>query len=289
MGNPKPTEWTIAPYSTKSVMSIPTVGGLSRLFYDSDDAGSNGPWNGAGVVQLDTGTQRAYYMVSGLSPSASTGVAELGKSVLVFILRTFLDGGQMAVTNTYGHIVQLPLVQLYTNPVPQYGNPTSIPMVISSPVTTAFPVTLNGMVIPNSPVTDVWFRYPGVTSNTGNLYTEEYPNNALPLNTINGSTYYEPVSLIYNLKYSKDTGKTWYFMQGDQPTVKGVLDTTNGHPMTVTGANAITWYNWDVSNSANFPQGDYLMRVEAYRMNQNTNQVYGQHYSYHAVDITINR
>ena len=288
-GSPKPSEWAIAPYDSKPTMTIPAVGLLSRLFYNSDDAGGSGPWNGAGVIQLDTGTKRAYYVVSGLSPSANTGVAELGKTVLVCILRTFFDGGLMGATGTYGHITQLPLVQLWTSPVPQYANPTTIPMVISSPVTTASPVTINGLTLANAPVTDIWFRYPGVTSNTGNVYTEEYPNYALPLTQINGSTYYEPVSIVYNLKYSGDTGKTWRFMQDGGTASKGIVDTSGTRAMTVSGSNAVTWYNWDVSNTATFPQGNYWMMVEAYRLNNTTAQLYNQHYSYHTVDVTINR
>src|SRR5205823_5133111 len=113
----------------------------------------------------------AFFIISGLAVQANFGTYELGKSALVSLLRTFLDGGLYA--SAADHITQLPLVTLQNPPqAAQLNNPTTQPVSWTS----------------------TWQRW------GGNTYTEEYPV---------GWTESASVTVQYNLKYSNDDGKTW--------------------------------------------------------------------------------
>ncbi len=188
-----------------------------------------------------------------------------------------------------GHISQVPLVELWSNVVPQFANPSTIPIVIDGAVTTGTSLAYSGFVtILAGPTTNVWYRYPGTTSNTGNFYTEEYPGYG---GGVTASTYNESaVSLVYNLKYSYDNGKNWYPMQnpglpnGSNSVTMGQIDLSDP----VTGNLPIT-YGFNVSNTAYFPQGDYLLMVEAFRYNSSTGVYIPLHYAYHWLDVTIDR
>jgi hypothetical protein len=186
------------------------------------------------VVRSDLGTDTGFFIFSGLAVQANFGPFELGKSALIFLLRTFLDGGQYSGNP---HITQLPYVNLVNPPqAAQLNNPTSVPITYTS----------------------AWKRWNGTN------YTEEY-----------SAGYTEPVTVQYNLKYSKDDGTTWLNVSDDSVTKEGVLD--SAHAVTVlTGT-------WNVSNTTNFPRGNYTLRVEAYRPNLPL------HYSFHQTNLYINR
>lgn len=275
--------WSTNPYdTTRTSLSIPAVGGVSRIYYDNT---GNVGYNTAGVVRMvnTAGTsQIAYVTETGTSPSQDVGTAELAKTTLLFALRTFLDGGQMAATLASGHITQLPLVKIYPvqgspvtiNPVPQYSNPSAITVMVGGPV-----LDPSG----NTPIANVWYRYPGVTSNVANYYTAEYPGyNTGVTGTLTNSTYAEAVDLLYNLKYSPDAGKSWRAIQTGATVLQGVLDAANA--ITINAPVTGTYqYTWDVSNPITYPQGGYWITVEAYRLGLPL------HYSYHTLELTINR
>ncbi|HVZ80146.1 MAG TPA: type II secretion system protein [bacterium] len=281
-GSTSPTdEWGIAPYNTapvRTTLSIPQVSGQDRIFYDNT---GNSNYNTAGVVKMSTSSpsQAAYVVETGTSPSANVGTAELAKTTLLFGLRTFLDGGQMAVTGAVGHISQIPLIKVYPvksdltiNPVPQFANPQTIILMIGGP---------NLNAAGTQPLANVWFRYPGGTATNANYYTEEYPNYG---SAVTASTYAENTALVYNLKYSKDTGKTWFYIQDASQAVtayQGVYNSAYSISNSLPVTNVV--YNWDVSNAAKFPQGDYWVSAEVYRQN------IPQHYAYHTVVLTIDR
>jgi hypothetical protein len=277
----QPPEWTIAPYSTKTTLSIPAVGGVSRLFYDSDQGSG---WNGSGLVKMVSGGKVAYILATGTSPSANVGTQDLVETALVETMRSFLDGGKIVASGTAGHITQVPLIQLWSNAVPQYAAPSSIPLVIDGAVTTGSPVTVGGnfLTIGGGPTTNIWYRWMGTTSYTGNYYTEEYPaaGGALTL-----STYTEPVDMVYNLKYSNNSGNNWYFMQDNSAAVSGVLDQTGSHA--VTGSLPITFSLSTPVGS--FPQGDYWFMVEGWRKDPATSNIFNLHYCQHVLDVAITR
>ena len=262
-GTNTPSEWSLAPYSTyRTALTTPSIGGVSRYFYDN---GGTSGWNGNGVVKLSMGTtQTAYVIESGLAISANVGTDELGKTGLVCLFRTFWDGGLYSGAD---HISQLPLIKVYVNSlVNQFNNPTSIGITISSPV-----------VVSNVPITNIWFRYPGITSSIANYYTDEYTSYGYP--TLASNTYGESVSLDLNLKYSKDGGTNWFFIGSNNPAQLGVRNASE----VISAAGAPITYGWDVSNAVSFAQGSYLIRSEVYR------QGFPLDYSYHVLDVSINR
>ncbi len=272
------SEWSIAPYSTHTTLSIPKVSSdsVSRLFYDDT---SSATYNGTGVVQLTSNNQVAYVVESGLAISPDVGTAELGKTALVFMLRTYLDGGTYTGN---AHIAQMPLVELYCDsPNFQYNQPATINLVVDGAVTTGNPVTISGLNIIAGPTNNIWFRFPGLTSNTANFYTEEYPGYP----NLSNSTYSEtsggnPVTLDLNFAYSNNAGVNWYFMQDNAKAIQGALDTSSGH---LVSAHAFpVTFAWPVP-SGTFPQGDYTLMVEAYR------EGFPLNYSYHQIIISINR
>jgi len=91
----------------------------------------------------------------------------------------------------------------------------------------------------------------------------------------NGFT--ESDDLIHTVKYSIDSGATWRYMQDDSPCLTGVRP-TGGYICSSEDS-----YSWDVSNSGQFPEGSYIIRVEVYRDDL------AMHYSYHQRRIFIQR
>ncbi len=274
------TEWSTAPYGTtlRTTLTVPQVGGLSRYFYDDT---SSATYNGTGVVQItDKSGNVAYVVESGLAISPDVGTAQLGKTALVFMLRTFLDGGNYTGT---AHITQMPLVALYCDsPNEQYSQPSTINLVVDGAVTTTTPKIVSGVTIINGPTDNIWYRYPGNTGNNANFYTEEYPGYP----NLNNSTYVEkdsngnPLTLDINLLYSNDSEMDWYFVQDNSSAVMGVLDTSPNH---LIQTNTFPYsYAWAVPSSG-FPQGDYTVMVEAFRHS------YPLNYSYHKLDLSISR
>ncbi len=282
----KPPEWGMAvtnngynngygnPTSMPITLSIPAVSGVSRLFYTSDDTNSGvSSWKATGIVQMTNAvSQRAYVLENGLATSAQFGPEPLGKTSLVLMLRTFLDGGLMSGVSQVGHITQLPLVQETTpeEAIGQYQNPQTIHVVVSSAVANT---------------TNVWYRFGGLTSASGNFYTQEYPGytSSAPLTA---STYSEATSqqFILNFKYANDAAPaSWYYMSSGAPIASqaqtGIVSYTNA----VTVSSFPTTFAWNVSDSTTFPQADYDVRCEVYR------QGLPLHYSFHTITLTVDR
>ena len=104
-------------------------------------------------------------------------------------------------------------------------------------------------------------------------YASNYPAN-----------YSETTTLKYAVLYSKTNGipdasrnilTGWFYAQDDTTAYPGVKPDTQ-HEVTATS------YNW-LTPAANFPEGNYLIRVEAYR------EGYPQHYAYHQFRAFIKR
>jgi hypothetical protein len=83
-------------------------------------------------------------------------------------------------------------------------------------------------------------------------------------------------TLNYNLKYSKDNGVNWAFLDDDSTAEPGIYDSSHVTPSTFT-------YTWDLSNAVAFPQGSYILRAECYRGNR------ALHYSYQQRRLYIKR
>lgn len=124
-------------------------------------------------------------------------------------------------------------------------------------VTLLHPVPTDTLANPTSisvTWTSAWQRW------GANPYTEEYA----PISY----TADNSVTINYNLKYNQQG--SWYFVGTNAPATLGVYDPSQ--------AITATSYNWDVSDTSRFTQGDYDLMVEAYREN------YPIHYSYHEQD-----
>jgi hypothetical protein len=107
-----------------------------------------------------------------------------------------------------------------------------------------------------------WLRWDGQS------YTTAYPGN-----------YAETSALSYAVMYSADNGSTWHYMQDGTTATPGVRPNA-AH--LISTASATPTYAWGVP-SASFPQGTYLIRVEAYRDNLPL------HYAYHQYSAFIRR
>jgi hypothetical protein len=227
-------------------------------------------------------SQIGYFVESGLDISASVGLSALGETCLVTLLRTFLDGGMYPVGA--GHIYQIPLIETYCdNATAQYSQPQTVFLCVNGAVTTGIPLTIaNFATIPAGPTTNVWLRWPGYTSLTGNYYTEEYPGYPVLAN----STYNEPINTLdFNIKVSNNAGGNWYYIQDGsftgQQAVTGILDTSVAHLIT---ANTMpVTFAWNVSSTTTFPQNDYWVCAEAYRHG------FPNDYAYHVLNISITR
>ena len=126
-------------------------------------------------------------------------------------------------------------------------------------VTLIHPNTTDQLINPSAisvTWTSAWQRW------GANPYTEEYA----PITY----TADNSVTINYNLKYSTDNGNTWKFVQDNSAAVTGVYNSAYA----VSGNS----YSWTVSDTTLFPQGDYDLRLEAYREN------YPIHYSFHEQD-----
>ena len=196
------------------------------------------------------------------------------------MMRTYLDGGRLHAAGTAGHITQIPLIELYPDqPTGQYNNPTTINLCIASPVTTGTPMTISGFTtIGAGPVTNLWYRWPGLTSNIANYYTEEYPNYGQALTA---STYSESVTMDYYLKYSTDL-VNWKYAQDNSPAVLGIPDPSGAHIVASSTSSPIT-YSWNVSNTTQFPLDNYYVEAEAYR------EQFPLHYACHQIVLSILR
>jgi len=85
----------------------------------------------------------------------------------------------------------------------------------------------------------------------------------------------------YARLYSDDNGATWKDMSDDAVVNPGSVPMGRTWPDAGLGQESFVW---DVSDTAKFPEGSYLIRVECYRLSNPTN-----HYSFHQQKIFIDR
>jgi len=193
----------------------------------------NASFNSSSLVRFSQGGNVANAVINGLSPQANFGTSEIEKLVSINLIRGFMSLGGPSITTS--RIPQLPLVYLSSPTVTdQFVNPSSIYVVWTSS----------------------WTRW------DGQLYTSAY-----------ASGFSEATPLTWNVKYSPDRGKTWFFVQDGAAAILGTKDLTAPHPATAP-------VTWDVSA---LPRGNYLLRVEGFRTNINL------HYTYIEREIYIQR
>jgi prepilin-type N-terminal cleavage/methylation domain-containing protein len=240
-------EWSNVVYKGQRGVStfLNTVASPLGVTYQSTDGGSPAADEfTSGYVKVTTPTagspNAAYFVISGLATQTGFGTAELGEFALTSMIYEYLQAGD-PTNNPTSRVTQLPLT------------------TILSPATTA---QLTNPASINVIWTSTWTRW------DGQAYAATY-----------AAGFSESITSTYNLKYSKDNGKTWYFLQDNSAATAGVLDNSAAHAI----PNTTTSYSWNVSNTANFPLGDYVLMVEQYRDN------FPQHYAYHSRALHITR
>jgi len=189
-------------------------------------------------------------VINGLSPQSDTGTSYIGKMSLIGLLRGFMaSGAPNPPGNTTlflsSRVVQLPLI-VSTSPAAndEIHDPTNIRIFWFTN----------------------WQRW------DGQKYASSYPN-----------TFSETVPLLYNIKISKDNGRSWIFPQDRSPAQEGVVDTNH---LVTYGSPPNNYFDWNVSDTSfdtGYPQGPYIFRIECYR------QGLPLHYSYHQLRVFIKR
>ena len=104
----------------------------------------------------------------------------------------------------------------------------------------------------------------------------------LPYTKTTPATFAEDESEIdYVIYYSPDNGVTWRYIQDDSVAVTGYKPVDPGHIVADAGTGNDV-YTWPTPPS-NFPDGSYVLRVEAYRRDMSL------HYSVHQMKIYMER
>jgi hypothetical protein len=99
----------------------------------------------------------------------------------------------------------------------------------------------------------------------GQKYTDNYPDD-----------FAEATPLSYVTLYSNDNGRTWRYMQDHTSALPGIRPVDPSLFLTETN------YSWSTP-AGNFPEGSYLIRIEAYRDD------FPLHYSFHQRKIFLKR
>jgi prepilin-type N-terminal cleavage/methylation domain-containing protein len=216
-------------------------------------AGAN---QGSSLLSLRNGTtnELAFIVVNGISMTGQSGTAFISRWSLLTLIQSFLQGGLFNVatpasTNPdVNHVQQLPRIEI-TEP----NDSISMP----SPTTSVH--------IEWAPSWHKWDNNPYTTG-----YAADYTEDA------SGSP------IIFQVIYSDDDGLNWKYMQDDTAAVAGVRSTDTAH--WINGApnalplNATYTYDW---NTGGFAQGNYMIRVEAYRSD------FPLHYSFHQYRVFV--
>jgi len=226
---------------------------IVRVFYDHPWSSPNGM--GAALLAFNNpaGTHSLFAAVNGISMTIESGSAFISRWSLLTLIEGFLTAGEPATAALPAtRIIQLPRVEIKSPTIrTELGNPTTVPFRWST----------------------TWLAW------NGEPYTQYYPSN-----------FTEDMSNIrYVLMYSKDNGQTWYYMESSSATepvqaTPGVRPPLSS-PYLVQDLNASAdeTFQWSVEPAEDFPEGVYLMRVEAYRLNRIL------HYSYHMERAFIQR
>ncbi len=184
----RPPEWNDTAYSSQRTRTA----FLETYFEKSSSWNPSADYDSSSLMTVQAGSQRAYFVMNGLSPQANFGSNQIGKFCVVNLLRGFMRAGDPNIT--VGNIPQVPMVS------------------ISSPTST------DEFVDPSNITVDwsaAWSRW------DGQLYTEHYP-----------AGFASTATLTYNVKYSPDNGQTWKFVQDNMTAQAGVKDTGFGHGAT---------------------------------------------------------
>jgi len=248
----KPTEWFRPAYTgQRTIVSIPKIpensGGVPRIYYDSN---YNFTGNGEDAD---------------VNPFYTSGVVRMTNDASTsYLVVSGLSAQNNFALNNLSTDVLFSVIRTFLDGGQYTANSKN--KICQIPfVNFISPKNSNKYYKPAKPVIIQWNTR--LKRWDGERYTEEYPPN-----------YNETTPLIYNLKYSNNEGKTWYNVIDNSPARIGAKDVTENYFPGTTN-----FHYWDITNTNNFPQGYYILRIECYRQNIDL------HYSYDQRKIEIVR
>lgn len=199
---------------------------------------------GSALLTLsDTNNNVAFVSVNGISMTGESGTSFIANWSLLTLIQSFLAAGRYNPSNSYANHIEQ---------LPR--------VVITSPNATT---NLTNPTTLSVGWTREWKRWDGQS------YTTAYP-----------SGYSESSALSYATMYSPDNGTTWKYMQTGAVATPGVRPASSSNLISTASANPT--YSWSVP-AGQFPEGNYLIRVEGYRDNLPL------HYAYHQCQAFIRR
>jgi len=228
---------------------------IVQTFYSHPWSAPYGQGSALVAVTDPTDTHTSFQVINGLSQTIESGSAFIARWSLLSLVHGFLTAGEPdTATKAAVRITQLPRIEI--------KHPTIItalddPSVITVQWSTDF------------------LRW------DGEKYTQNYPDGFTDAAWL--------ADLRYVAMYSNDNGETWYYMESD-PTAMPVQAQPE-HPPTGAlssyllpdvNAGGDETFQWAVPAGL-FPEGSYLIRVEAYRASK------ALHFSYHMEKIFIDR
>jgi hypothetical protein len=199
---------------------------------------------GSAFISLTgSGTNVGFVSVNGISMTGESGTSFIANWSLLTLIQGFLTAGRYNPSNSFANHIE------------------QVPRVsITSPNATTNLTNPSSVSIGWS---REWLRWDGQS------YTAAYP-----------SGYSESTALSYTVLYSDDNGATWKYMQDNSAATPGIRPSSSAYLISTGSANPT--YSWSVP-SGTFPQGTYLIRVEAYR------DTLPLHYAYHQYAAFIRR
>jgi type II secretory pathway pseudopilin PulG len=222
--------------------------------------------------QLYDLSKASFVIVNGIDKTTETGSAFIAKYSLLSLIHGYLTAGlynKVGQPNGGGRVHELPRTTIKEpTSITQIDNPTAV----------------------NVRWGIQWRRWDGQPYTSDSRYSTGYAGEP------------DEPNLRYVVCYSPDNGITWKFMKEEgvsRLTVDDQVDLSSGYlPIAPNpAADAVRSDNvvggdetlaWDVSDTARFPQGSYLVRVETFRSPVGSLPL-PMHYSYHIEKIYVYR
>ena len=217
-----------------------------RRFYDHPWASPYGIGSALMALNNPDDTHTSFQVVNGIDRTTESGSAFIAKWSLLTLIHGFLTSGEEETLDfATNRITQLPRVQV--------RQPTII-TELEDPST-------------------IWVRWNTRFRRWDNTkYTRYFPN---------GFTNDDWLAdLRYVLLYSQDNGDTWQHMLDDTEATAG--ERPDSAYLLVDERAGNERYKWEVPSHL-FPEGSYLVRVEAYRATK------ALHFAHHQEKIFISR
>ncbi|MFA5160753.1 MAG: prepilin-type N-terminal cleavage/methylation domain-containing protein [Elusimicrobiales bacterium] len=117
-----PNEWSDTTYSgtLRTTIDIPSIGSVARKYYTYDSS-----YDSSAIVRMTNAAGTAFVVVSGMGTQSDFGTSQLGKYMIMLLLRSFMDGGLYTGDSK---ITQVPVVSISS---PTVADTFTDPMTIN--------------------------------------------------------------------------------------------------------------------------------------------------------------